>query len=71
MRGKPKREGIYVYTELIHFIAQQKLTQYYKAIILQGRKDPIVTFADVCIAYTVSHSDGLLFYPTIIYIIII
>ena len=30
-----KREGIYVYIWLIHFIIQQKLTQYCKAIILQ------------------------------------
>ena len=27
--------GIYVYLELIHFVVQQKLTQYCKVIILQ------------------------------------
>ena len=27
--------GIYVYTVLIHFVIQQKLTQHCKAIILQ------------------------------------
>ena len=32
---RSKREGIYVYTELIHLVVQQKLTQHYKAIILQ------------------------------------
>ena len=33
--GRLKREGIYVYIELIHITEQQKLTQYCKAIILQ------------------------------------
>jgi len=33
-RGRSKREGIYVYIELIHFIIQQKLTQYCKTIII-------------------------------------
>ena len=33
--GRSKREGIYVYIELIHFIVQQKLTQHCEAIILQ------------------------------------
>ena len=32
--GNLKR-GIYVYVELIHFVVQQKLTQQYKATILQ------------------------------------
>ena len=32
---RSRREGIYVYVELIHFIVQQKLTQHCKAIILQ------------------------------------
>ena len=27
--------GIYVYVYLIHFVIQQKLTQHFKAIILQ------------------------------------
>ena len=31
--GRSKREGIYLYIQVIHFIAQQKLTQYCKAII--------------------------------------
>ena len=35
MGGRAKREGLYVYIELIHFIVQQKLTQHCKAIILQ------------------------------------
>ena len=30
-----KREGIYVYTQLIHFVVQQKLTQHCKATIPQ------------------------------------
>ena len=30
-----KREGIYVYLQLIHFVIQQKLMQHCKAIILQ------------------------------------
>ena len=29
------QEGIYVYIELVHFVVQQKLTQHYKATILQ------------------------------------
>ena len=32
---RPKREGIYVHKELIHFVLQQKPTQHWKAIILQ------------------------------------
>ena len=32
--GKLEREGIYVYLELIHFVAQQKLTEHCKTIIL-------------------------------------
>ena len=31
----PKKEGVYVYIEQIHFAAQQKWTQHWKAIILQ------------------------------------
>jgi len=34
-RGKFKREGIYVYTWLIHVVIWQKPAQYYKTIILQ------------------------------------
>ena len=35
-----KKDGIYVYIQLIHFVVQQKLTQHCKAIILQwgGKK---------------------------------
>ena len=33
--GRYNREGIYVYTELIYFVVQHKLTQHCKAIILQ------------------------------------
>ena len=35
MRGRLKREGIYLYLQLIHIAVQQKLTQHCKAIILQ------------------------------------
>ena len=38
MGGRSKREGIYVYIQLIHFGVQQKLTQHCKAIILQLKK---------------------------------
>ena len=38
VQGRPKREGIYVYLWLIHFVVQQKLTQYYKTIICQLKK---------------------------------
>ena len=38
MGGRLKRKGIYVYIWLIHFVEQQKLTQYHKAIILQLKK---------------------------------
>ena len=31
---RPKREGMYVYIQLIHFIVQQKLT-HYKAVTPQ------------------------------------
>ena len=32
--GRFKREGIYVYIQLIHFIVQKKLTQLHKGIML-------------------------------------
>ena len=35
MEGKSKKEAPYVYTELIRFIVQQKLTQHCEAIMLQ------------------------------------
>ena len=36
--GETKREGAYVHLWLTHFVVQQKLTQHYKAIILQLKK---------------------------------
>ena len=33
--GRLKREGIYVYIQLIHLVVQQKLTPHCKVIILQ------------------------------------
>ena len=36
--GRAKKEGIYVYIQLIHFTVQQKLTQHCKAIILPPKK---------------------------------
>ena len=33
--GRLKREGIYLYIQLVHAVVQQKLTQHYKAVILQ------------------------------------
>ena len=36
--GRSQREGIYVHTSLIHFVFQQKLTQLWKAIMLQCKK---------------------------------
>ena len=38
MGRKSKKEEIYVYLWLIHFVAQQKLTQWYIATILQFLK---------------------------------
>ena len=35
MGRKSKKEGIYVYIELIHFAVHQKLTKHYKATVLQ------------------------------------
>ena len=35
MGRRSKREGIYVYVQLIHAVVQQKLTQHCKALILQ------------------------------------
>ena len=35
VEGTLKREGIYTYIQLIHIVVQQKLTQHYRAIILQ------------------------------------
>ena len=34
-KGRVRREGIYVYIELIYIVVQQKLTQHSKAILLQ------------------------------------
>ena len=36
--GGPKREGIYVYVELIHFVGQQKLTQHCEITLPQLKK---------------------------------
>ena len=36
--GRLKREGICVYTWLIHADSQQKVTEHYKEIILQLKK---------------------------------
>lgn len=33
-----KREGMYVYIELVHLVPQQRPTQHYKAITLQLKK---------------------------------
>ena len=33
-----KREGRYAHIELIHFVLQQKLTEYCKAIMLQEKQ---------------------------------
>ena len=33
--GRPKRVGIYVHIELIHFVVELKLIQHCKAIIIQ------------------------------------
>ena len=35
---RSKKEGIYVYIELIHFIVQQKLSQHHKADLFQLKK---------------------------------
>ena len=37
--GMLKRKRIYVYTQLIHIVVQQKLTQHCKEIILQFKKN--------------------------------
>ena len=39
MEGKFKREGMYVYIKLIHFVVQKKLSQYYKANRPQLKKN--------------------------------
>ena len=36
--GRFRRAGVYVCTQLIHLVVQQKLTQHYKAIILKKEK---------------------------------
>ena len=36
--GRFKKEGIYVYIELLHIVVQQKLIQHCKAIIFQFTK---------------------------------
>ena len=40
MRRKSKKEWMYVYVKLMHFVAvQQKLTQHRKATVLQFKKN--------------------------------
>ena len=39
VEGRSKKDDLYVCTQLIHFTVQQKLTQHYKAIILQLKKN--------------------------------
>ena len=39
--GRLKKEGIYVYIQLIHIVVQQKLAPYCKAIILQQKLNKI------------------------------
>ena len=34
-RWKKKKEGIYVYIQLIHFAIQEKITEHYKATLRQ------------------------------------
>ena len=36
--GRSKREGLYVYIQLIHLVIKQKLMQHYRVIILQFKK---------------------------------
>ena len=38
MGRKSRKKEVYVFVELIHFAIQQKLTQQYKATILQKKK---------------------------------
>ena len=40
--GRPRREGIYIYIQLIHFIVQQRLMQRGKAIIFRFSKMCII-----------------------------
>ena len=46
MWGEFRKEEIRVYTELIHFIVQQKLTPHCKSITLQLKKSILVKSAD-------------------------
>ena len=44
-----KREGIYVYIKLIHFVVQQKPTQHHKVSILQFKKKSFrTTYTQAC-----------------------
>jgi len=38
VQGRFKKEGIYIYIQLIHFAVKQKQTQHCKAIILKLKK---------------------------------
>ena len=42
--GRSKREGIYVYIHLIHFVVQQKLTQHCRVTIPQFKKKKNTSF---------------------------
>ena len=43
--GRPKREGTYVYLQLIHPVLWQKPTQHCKAILLQSNREARVTLS--------------------------
>ena len=49
MGRKSKEEQLCVYTWLIHFAIQQKITQDYNATILQKKKITVIIIANVVI----------------------
>ena len=56
VRGRLKREGIYICLQLIHFIVQQKLTQHCKAIILQFKKRYLTKLLYITIIISICYS---------------
>ena len=54
VRGRLKREGIFVYLQLIHTVLQEKLIQHWKAIILPLKKKDEVGYERPYMAYVIN-----------------
>ena len=51
---RSKREGMYVYIELIHFIAQQKLTKHCKETVPKYKRCMHPSVSSIAVLFTTS-----------------